>query len=268
MLSDQYIWKQLHENKILPDLANSFFVEVSLSALKMDGKLLAKYYTTDRKRQYNTATSFIQENLRIKVKKKHIEKLISSQKSVINQEIHDTNYYRGDSLDYLLQKAIAKRDLSEFTERFKLWIDLLLSTAILEKNDSNIFLSTVKPEYFDCLPHNIIVKNKKLEIFDSEWTIYEKYTLYYLLYRYLVGLKLKYITRDIPGKKSPLKKLLKHLGIDFNSKYFRKYKKMETKVYQTVYDGCLMNIRGNYRQSSAERIKSIIKSGINKYLKR
>lgn len=271
--SDYFIWKQLDMNKILPDLANSFLIEASLSQIDNDESLIAKYYTVDRKCYYNTTTSFINENRQIKVLKKKIDSHIDNHKSNLVQVLQEENYCEGDSLDYLIRKTIAKEDLTEFAKLLKSWIDLLISKAILKKNEINIFLSIINPKFIDCIPYNIIVNNYELQVIDSEWAYYGTCTLYSLIIRYLSDLELVRITHCIKGSKSPLHKLFQYLGIHFENKYYVEYSEMEREIIQSVYDECYSKIKGNYINNTPEnfnytrKIKLKIKNGIKIFLK-
>ncbi|OGT06719.1 MAG: hypothetical protein A2103_01130 [Gammaproteobacteria bacterium GWF2_41_13] len=270
---ERFIWKQLHENKIVPDLANSFLIEASLSEIKVDERLLAKYYSANRRPQYNVVTSFEQDDyFQIKVVKKGIGSHFSAQNSCLIQRFPDQDYHEGDSLDYLVRRAIARNDLFEFEKLFKLWLDFLFSNGILERNKSDIFLSVLKPEWIDCIAANIIVKKNELRMVDAEWIYTEKLTLYWLIFRYLREFDLETISANISGRVGSMQKLMWHMGIPYSNKYYDKFLKTLSEIDKTVYDICTENIDGCYiRNISANRgfitkIRSNLKNVIKKLM--
>ena len=262
---EYFFWKQLEKNNLISDLSNSFLIETSLSSISIDQNLIAKYYTVDRKRQYNVATSFIKDGDQIKVVKENIEKISDNYNYKLIQILKEEKYSEGENLDYFIHKAIAINELLEFIELLKLWIDFLVTNSILKKNESNIFLSITKHNFIDYLPNNIIVKNKKLQVIDTEWIYSGSCTLYSLILRYLSELDLKKITKKIAGKGNPYSKLFKYLGIKYKKKYYKDFLKMENEINLTVSDDCTEKIRGNY--GNLYEVKLKLKEAIKKIIK-
>ncbi len=248
---ETFIWRQLEKNRLLKDLSNSFLIEASANDCgEKDQSVLAKYYTVDRKREFNTETSFtVKDDSNIEVMKKRIDtrKLINNN-SILLHVLTDAEYIAGHSLDFYLNKSIATNRFSSFVEYFRLWLDYIVSNGLSQVNTENIYSSIIKDEFIDAKPKNLIFKNGALVSIDSEWKYKQACTVYTLIIRYLRDINLAFIHENIPGDKDPIWKLFDYLNIQYNSTIYEQYVIVANIITDTVYDDCRSVLNGNYPQ--------------------
>ncbi len=271
--SGSFIWQQLENNGLLEDLANSFLIETSLSGRRKDGFALAKYYTVDRKREFNTETSFMVKDSKIKIIKKRLENLPITQGDTLLHVLSEDEYAEGRSLDHFLTRCMAKNNFKEFIEYFKVWLDFILDNSLVRKNTENVYHSILKDKYIDAKPKNLILRQGVLTLIDTEWEYKKEVTVYSLIIRYLLEVDFKFINRNISGKKDPISKVFDYLKIKYSNKIYKQFELLENDIAGTVYDSCCMSVNGYYPgqgktayQLLIYKIKTVLKKIRNKIL--
>jgi 2-polyprenyl-3-methyl-5-hydroxy-6-metoxy-1,4-benzoquinol methylase len=190
-------WNSVCKNDLFKELSNSFLIKAYLKPFNAQKEMnLVFFYTTDRIEPFNSVTTFIiNENDEITTVKKPLRKVLACEcgdpvNFTLNRVVSD--YHQGQLFDKDFLKCILREDTNELRLNFDVWIKYLIHNAIGEKNSSDIYLSIVKNEYFDCLPFNLIKTSKGFEFIDREWESGCKITLYQIILRYVLILVTKY----------------------------------------------------------------------------
>jgi len=179
----------LCRNGLMRDLSHSFLVLASPDpggiAGLFDPGLLAAVYTTDRADAYNIRTSFIAAGEAIVVKKQRLAPGAPplAAKDVLLHHPGDETYIAGKILESEYKKSVALRDFDALDRLFSMQVDFLLKEAVIAANADNPAAAEIKPEYFDCVPSNMIIHGDRIEYVDREWTLNRPMKLGSLLLR-------------------------------------------------------------------------------------
>ncbi len=238
-LSETLIWPVLDKNLLMSDLANSFLVITQQEAprLETDHHLLAIKYTMDRVSKYNTRTEFVLNKTgRISVIKSSLQR----EPDVIETDlIHcpsDEIYYEGVNLDTQIDKMIRLDDFKGYINCIKQWLSFIMDHGIKSVNEANIFSSLVLPEFFDCIPPNLIVTDKGLVLIDKEWKVLKDFTITTLLLRYFVYEKnISFINRHLKGHESAVAKIMQYMNIKIDQKILEDYQILNKYIDSKVY---------------------------------
>lgn len=193
LLNEQLIWSSLGKNKLIADLANSFLVIAKNNSNSLhnevDRDLLGNFFACDRKEPWSTSTTFKEKDGTIDVSK---ESLISNAENIVKSELiqqdlsEKIDYFVGQNLHHLIIDALNQNDIKRFHVLQKTWIDYLIENALDKVNKDDLGRSILKPEFFDCLPSNLILDaNGHLNLIDTEWRINTELNLNFLIIRHL-----------------------------------------------------------------------------------
>ncbi|WP_319776817.1 LIC12162 family transferase [Maridesulfovibrio sp.] len=230
----------LNKNGLLPDMANSFLVFASRSSDSIEKlfreEALGWYYTVDRELAYNTKNVFFQHDDSVFVQKKHIvgRDIATPNGGVLKQLLRTEKYIPGTNLEAEYQKCILLGNMEELFQLFVLQIEFMLSNAIAQVSSKNIIESTIKADYFDCVPSNIIIKDGKFDYIDREWNLRVPASFGFLLIRTIDAL------RELDKKNEFLRReymleVLQQLGIVLTDAMFVEYYDIIKQVDMQVY---------------------------------
>jgi len=255
--SEKLVWPVLEANNLIQDLSNSFLITCGFNSIKNNSNVLAVFYTTDRRLEYNTKTEFVEiEESNIKVNK---AKLVDNniQNETLVQILGTDSYYSGSNLDTVIDRLIFENDFQGYIEKLLMWIDFVVNNGLRSNFKDNIFLSKVKPDYIDCLPFNLLLSENSLSYIDREWEYLEDFSLSALLLRYLTHKKHEQITnRNIMGDEKYYVKLFKYLNINYNEEIYHDYEYLNKRMYNIVYpDKTSINF-GNKNENQAVHKRS------------
>lgn len=197
----------LRKNRLLLDFSNSFLVEARVNEIenKLNDKILAHYFSTDRKSCYSTITKFYIDNDKCYVMKNHLSinaaqpiDIVDSRgiKFSIMQFLNNSKeeYYEGRSLGYKFTQAITSDQHEEISKILIIWANRLVKKFDLycRKTGEILDFSKIKGrklaevlisgQSLDCGPQNIITGNID-HTFDLEWVCSTPIPLSWILYR-------------------------------------------------------------------------------------
>ena len=239
---ENLVWYNIASNHLVPDLSNSFLVIAKLEENKIEEEnpLLAVSYSLDRKREYKTETRFIlKSNSQIEVVKKQLFPPKASHSKVIRIRTKKCKYIKGTSLNLEMIKSYLKGDIDKFFYCCDKWVDYIKQFGF-KKSCKKSIKSQIKPEFIDCIPINLMIKENKLEFFDREW-IYEKpYTAEMLIIRGLYQFQtMNSLEEFLLGDKSEFSKIIRQWlnkqRIDLTNSLIDKFIKAENYICDEVY---------------------------------
>jgi SAM-dependent methyltransferase len=205
----------LRKNKLLIDFSNSFLIEAKIDKFSEETKnekILAYYYSVDRKKQFITETLFTSDNSNLQVKKGHLfDQNLIEKRSIYLTDVHGSlylinqdfnsnkdKYKLGRSLAYLYAQANSRDNFQQIDEIISLWISHLKnnfkfydykSNLIIDLNTNSITEKKLKLDSIlidgaaiDCGLQNIIY-NDFCEDFDLEWKCLKPVPLSWVLTR-------------------------------------------------------------------------------------
>ena len=235
LYDEKLSWPVLERNQILGDMANSFLVVIQNSDTENCNYDLASLYTTNRSKYFNTETNFSRRHEEIIVKKQKLYDKKAANSYIVHK-VSDTKYETGQNLEVLIYKDLQNGNLESFYDHIKVWISFLKEHALKKKSDK-IINSIVYGEYFDCLPSNLIIKDKNLIYIDKEWLIDKEITLSYVILRYLFEIKsFRSFKRKVGSFKKFVDKVVLDSGlIEMNNAHIIKYKTLELEIKEIIY---------------------------------
>jgi SAM-dependent methyltransferase len=174
--------REIEKNGLLADLSNSFLVvaapEPGPNPLPDD--LLAVNYNSQRKKEYQKATSFLLlKGQGIRVHKERIYDRPPDPEAPIVNRIEDEPYFQGQLLLWAAIKIISRNGwtTAELIEWGRKYLQILYSFA---QENSGL----LDGKYIDLTPFNIIVDgNEEIRVFDQEWVAPEPVPLGYVFFR-------------------------------------------------------------------------------------
>lgn len=192
LLNESEVWKSLYDNGLVKDFANSFLIIAGNKSVRLeeDNNLLVQHYNCDRFENWSTKMDIFVNNLtsKIEVKKTALSIKEHSNLGLVKHSItnESTKYILGDNLHSLITNAINNHDYLLFRKYIKDWILFLKNNAIIQVNNENLGLSIIKPDFYDCIPTNIILDKEGIyHSIDREWIVKQPITLYTPILRYL-----------------------------------------------------------------------------------
>ncbi|MCJ7472152.1 MAG: hypothetical protein MUP02_05005, partial [Actinobacteria bacterium] len=197
-----------------------------------------------------------------KIIKKRIENKPFAKSNTLLHVLIEDEYAEGHSLDFYLNKSIAKNKFDEFIAYFKIWLNFILNNGLNQANNENIYCSILKDKFIDSKPKNIIFKNGALILIDKEWEYKKACTVYSIIIRYLIEINFKFINNNIPGRKDPISKLFDYLKINYSNEIFEQYAVVEEDIANIVYDSCCNAINGDYPKQNKSKYNLIHKAKI------
>ena len=217
----------LHRNGLLDKLANSFLVVAGASAqvpALWPGGLLASGYVTDRMPWFNTRTRMIlKDGGEIVVEKSRLSAALPPQPCELANVAGAEPYRKGPQLECVIVESLQQRGLDAGLAVLRRWIDHLIQFGLADEDKSDIYASTLRPEFFDCAPPNLIVQGDALHQIDLEWRYRGALPLRTHVLRYLRQFEReqKLLGKLLPGRAPLALQLARRLGIAVSKPQYR-----------------------------------------------
>lgn len=188
-------WQALADNRIVPDLANSFlFVcaadEVTNDVGLLDSEgVLAWSYSSDRQRALAVDTRICLDNGGVVVRKmkRYPSESPASGGAEWSQKIDDTSQYvAGERLDVVLLRLASGADREAFFRRAGSWLAILLQKATLGRGGEASCIADwfCHGDAVDLIPRNMVcAPDGVLHVFDQEWVAQRPIPLSWLIVR-------------------------------------------------------------------------------------
>lgn len=186
-------------NGLLGDLANSFLVVTSPSALSEklspDDGLAFMYKSADWQKKFSKETKIIRKNGEIIVQRRRVYPNVGGSTQYIQQVLVDEPFLNGPLLSDYLHKILNKKGWSyeDVINWSKLWIDFLIANAVnpevMQSSNYKIDQLYLPNNFIDCTPFNLIYDEEKnsLTAIDLEWVANEPQSIGYIVFRGLLG---------------------------------------------------------------------------------
>lgn len=223
----------LNRNGLLEQLANSFLVlasESDTNSLKRatglsPSNLLAAGYTNGRRAGFNTQTRMLVDNQgEITVQKTALSPDQKPASSDVEHLDCIEPYRKGPQLEQLVVDALTSLGLDAAVDQLRRWIDFLIANGLATRDENNIYASTLKPEFFDCNPRNLIVTQSGLQPIDLEWRYLKPLSLRTAVLLYLkpfTSNEAPLLQRHLIGRQPLQIQLANRLGVHFTRQQFK-----------------------------------------------
>jgi SAM-dependent methyltransferase len=169
--AEDLAWRVAIRNRMLPDLANSFFVLARASgSVPRQVGWLAKIYSRGRRRaSYQIETTIAPDAtncLRV-IKRKVFPTALLPQAPSFRQVVDDAEYVVGTLLIGKIHRAMAREaGIDELAACFTPWLNFLLSHVTTNNKGDRL----LPPDFVDCSPANLIeAHDGTTRYFDAEW---------------------------------------------------------------------------------------------------
>lgn len=226
------------DEKQLGIIANSFLVEAS--NIYTHSNFFGSYYSNNRRFKYANEINFIlsEENNEIEISKKWYDKeLISAEADILKlkQSHENIPFFRGLSLDYLLEDLFIKNDKNGYRKYLNKYIKFLNQIH-------------VKTNSFDLIPKNILIdKYDNINFIDNEeWESKHNLNIQQLLFRFfrINSNQLNWLYNHNYFNDN-FKSLLEDFDLEWNDEYERQVNEINSfikeKVSRTPYFFILKN---------------------------
>ena len=176
IFSEQAAWPMIHRNLLTKDLSNSFLVLASIddsTTFSPEVNWLAKAFSSYRKKNYRTVTTFKTVNNTIKVAKQLMyPELPEGPSGVARLKIlPESNFVHGETLHHVLVRKLVnpKTDFADMVADLAPWGNFLKKNLLFSKaHDPKRVLPG---DFIDCVPWNLICGGISSDpiYFDAEW---------------------------------------------------------------------------------------------------
>lgn|GEM_PF-284447 len=231
----------LCRNGIMEDLSNSFLVLASRDSIPStlrDPKLLAAVYTTERANAYNVQTSFIGNEHTIVARKTRLLRGAApvSPVDVLAHLPGTEEYVAGRNLEAEYRRCAVLGDFSVMSRLLMLQLEFLAREAVRSPVPDNPASAEIRPEFFDCVPSNLILRDGQLHYIDREWKLRKSVSLGALLLRTVDAIH--DLAAEMPElSKENLIRLLNQAGFRIDAQTVREYTALIDEVMAQVYQG-------------------------------
>lgn len=244
---DVLVWPQIAANGLAPDLANSFLVIATPERRdpSPSKSLLGAFYSLDRLPGLKTRTRFVRgPNGAISVAKEplQIDGVVAPSRRE-NKEFdwvcESAAYQPGAHFASEVVRRALSGDVDGFCDLMRCWVDFVRAEGLADPSDQS-WTTKVEPEFFDCIPRNLVVGEAGLAFIDREWRYKGGQSLRALIVRGLV-----YLLHDHPelsAGASLFKVLVSELGLPIDGRLVDELVAAETAVYLFV-SGQAHNVR-------------------------
>ncbi len=198
IFSQERVWPILHQNGLIPDLANSFLIVASDNpAIVSESGVLGHYFSTDRAPPYCKETKFIGYNDHpIQVKRYAItaSDCIARANNEFSYTLSaDSPYDQGRTLYREFIEIITQPNwrIDTVEDYFSRYLNLVSNIVQSEGYafDTSSPTSMLPGDFLDAIPANIVVTEQGQAIFiDREWCALAGVPINYLLFRAIISL--------------------------------------------------------------------------------
>lgn len=248
----------LCRNGVMEDFSNSFLVLASRESIRSafrDPKMLAAVYTTERANPYNVQTVFVGRENAIIARKSRLVRGASpvSAADVLTHLPKDEQYIAGQNLEAEYRRCVALKDFATMSRLLTLQLQFLAHEATASHLEHNPAAALIRPEYFDCVPSNLVLRNGQLHYIDREWTANRSISLGSLLLRTVEVLHC--LDKNMPDlSKENLIRILNQAGFRIDADTIREYDRLTDAVMAQVYHGANLGTASSTEDKSVIRI--------------
>lgn len=161
------VWNSLAANQLLPHMANSFIIWCASGENNQNHDFvpwLAKNFSISEVDQTVSTTTFVAQVDTTVLVHKTREQFSNSRLSVPTS---DERYVSGENLLFKIRRAMAARvSLEHLAVEFMPWLTLLQQNRAVVTGEWTDW--KLPREFFDCVPHNIILTNESPSFIDRE----------------------------------------------------------------------------------------------------
>ena len=240
-------WPQLVANKMAEDMANSFLVLASETQLEpiCKGGLAYSYNLGERpdylrKNAYKTATIFslTADGAEVVVDKRPLGAPPAHSCDVAHCVGTQESYATGTLLQSIMLRRLCDGDRNGFVSLVKDWMRHLLefgSVEVATRKPSAL----IKPEYFECLPSNLIVTQGRMAYIDREWRFERPYKVQDLVLRGLIHLcheNRAAVSTCFPESQFAVFEIAAAAGIDIKPFDVERVQRWEDEFYRDVFE--------------------------------
>lgn len=201
LLDERKVMKNFISAGMFENVANSYFVEISLDGQLQKSKFIS--YNLLRNKKYNLMTTLdnklaikrgvdLEASSHIKNISKNIEELNKYGINIIDKYEEDkivSEIFNKEQFDQYLIRLYNEFKIDQFYDEIENWYNHLKNKLLNEENliKTEKNLNFLKKCYIDLVFENTFFDNEKYYFFDQEW-ILEECPLEYILYRALKNL--------------------------------------------------------------------------------
>jgi len=269
IIDESLIWPILEQNNLLSGLTNSFLIIASQEKSHPDDNMLAVLYTMDRKDKYKTETKFTSNSAsRIKVQKRSLLENQIEKNRIISFIPNTSDYIDGVNLNSQMIKVLKLGDVNGFIEFLDNWLTFIIKEG-LEKRLVEVFGSLAKPDFFDCIPNNIIIQSNKLFYVDREWKYHKPYSLGMLIVRGLYHFQtINSLDDFIYEKNSPfgalINKWFEKINLNLSNSLIDEFVKIENVICDEIYGRAVWQPIRQLQNKRQMKMHSILKNHLHK----
>jgi SAM-dependent methyltransferase len=250
LMDERLVWPVVGRNGLIPDLANSFLVVASCTALPPSTDagpaLLAVGYTVDRAAPYNVATSFWGEDGQVSIKKEPLTRPDPAEgagdriNAVLVHRPGQETYVAGSHLESELRKAIRSGSLDGYVEGLQAWLHFLYRHGVVELDARDASRSLIKQDFIDCLPRNLILSEKGLTFIDREWEYHGRCSVAVLALRYFHACSgdpafLEFLRRHFPQRRDAFAALSGSVGVQIDDATVQEFVGVNNEILRKVF---------------------------------
>ena len=236
----------LNRNGMLEQLANSFLVLAGESdpcslvhaADLLPADLLAAGYTTARQPAFNTRTVMaVEKSGQITVRKSALLAEVSHRTAEIERVDSVEPYQTGPQLEQVIVDALTREGLAAAIVHLRRWIDFLIASGLNLPDQTDVYSSTLKPEFFDCNPRNLIATAAGLQPIDMEWRYLKPLSLRTAILLYLKPFSSSesvLLRRHLKGGDPLPLQLARRLGLDFSRRQFQESSNQRKQINRLI----------------------------------
>ena len=248
--SQERVWPILVRNRVALDLANSFLVVAGVSeGQRSDLPILAWHFTSERSREFCKETRFLQTEMgSVEVQYRTLlpDRSKHVQGRLLTFSIPDIAEYRSgrllseDLIDIVTRDGWRMEEVGAFLKRYLNGLGRLGSSGDISQSIDSPH-NRLSGDYFDLLPHNIIVGDDGIwRVIDQEWTFKKDISVGWLIFRALyviIGMVTRFGVSAGEAVKTPLGFIhaaFQTLGFSITADEMNAYVKLELNVQEEI----------------------------------
>jgi len=250
LMDERSVWPVVGRNGLIPDLANSFLVVASCTALppsKHAGPaLLAVAYTADRAVPYNVATGFWAEDGQVSIKKEPLtrpdlaEGAGDRSNAAFVHRFGEEAYVAGSHFESELRKAIRADSLDRYVEGLQAWLHFVYRHGVVGLDERDAPRSLIRPDFIDCVPRNLVLGENGLALIDREWEYRGRCSVAVLVLRYFDMCSgdpafLEFLRRHFPRRQDAIAALLESVGVQIDDAAVQEFVEVYNEICGEVY---------------------------------
>lgn len=265
-------WTVIGQNRLLPDLANSFLFAVSPALADdnpiFDAETFAVHYSSERQAGFCKFAEFTRGADGVSVKHQRLcpDALSLSSESAYRHELPVEVFYFGQTMsaDFIRLIQVPGWTAKQIAQFLFSYLQILLSETsnpVTSRSDLDLSLN-VPGHFLDTVPQNIILSASGHAIIDQEWSIKNDISLGYLTFRSLTTLIRMVSSFAVPSDMRWLNQgqlfceVFAHLGFDFTEALFEEYASQEAE-FMTFASGAV-NTPTGYADWSVHKLPTFL----------